>query len=342
MNIQAALQRVLLRQNLDKAQMSAVMQQIMTGGATPAQIGGFLVALRMKGETVEEVVAAAEVMRGLAEGVQLSCSGAVDIVGTGGDTTSTFNVSTASAIVAAASGVRIAKHGNRSVSSKSGAADLLEQAGVNIELTPEQIASCVDEVGVGFMFAPRHHNAMKHAIGPRREMAIRTLFNLLGPLTNPASAPNQVLGVFAAEWVRPLAEVLQQLGSHHVLVVHGEDGTDEITCSGKTRVAELQAGEVVEYSVQPDEFGLDVSPLDAIVVDGPEQSLSMVKSVLANEPGPARDIVMLNAGAAIYVGGKAANLAQGILRAGETLQSGAASTTFDQLITITQSFRSRE
>lgn len=338
MNIQEALQAVLLCQNLNKQQMADVMNQIMTGGATPSQIGGFLVGLRMKGETVDEVAAAAEVMRGLADGVTLSHPGAVDIVGTGGDTTSTFNISTAASIVAAASGVKIAKHGNRSVSSKSGAADLLEHAGVNIDLSPEQVSACVDEVGVGFMMAPRHHNAMKHAIGPRREMGVRTIFNLLGPLTNPASAPNQVLGVFDAQWVRPLAEVLAQLGSHHVMVVHGDDGMDEISCSGETQVAELHNGEVSEYTIAPDEFGLAVSPLASIVVDGPEQSLFMVKSVFANEPGAARDIVLMNAGAAIYVGGKAADLADGIRRASETLESGAAKSTFDRLISFSQTF----
>lgn len=338
MNIQEALQAVLLRQNLEKDQMADVMNQIMTGGATPSQVGGFLIGLRMKGETVDEVAAAAGVMRGLADGVTLSQPGAVDIVGTGGDTTSTFNISTASAIVAAASGVKIAKHGNRSVSSKSGAADLLEHAGVNIDLTPDQVSACVDEVGVGFMMAPRHHNAMKHAIGPRREMGVRTIFNLLGPLTNPASAPNQVLGVFDAQWVRPLAEVLAQLGSDHVMVVHGDDGMDEISCSGKTQVAELHKGEVVEFTIDPEEFGLATSPLASIVVDGPEQSLVMVNSVFANEPGAPRDIVLMNAGAAIYVGGKASDLADGIRRANETIESGAAKSTFDRLISFSNSF----
>lgn len=339
MKIQEALAALLRHQNLDKEQMSSVMRQIMTGNATPAQIGGFLTALRMKGETVEEVAAAAEVMRSLADSVQLSESGAVDIVGTGGDTTNTFNVSTASAIVAAAAGVRIAKHGNRSVSSHSGAADLLEKAGVNIDLTPGQVAVCVKQVGVGFMFAQRHHSAMKHAIGPRREMGVRTIFNLLGPLTNPAFAPNQVLGVYDAEWVRPLAEVLRQLGSHHVLVVHGDDGMDEITCTGPTSVAELHDDRIVEYSIHPAEFGLPISPLSAIQVAGADESLAVVRSVLANEPGPARDIVQMNAGAAIYVGGLESNLAAGVARAGTVLQSGAAVDTLDRLIRLTAQWR---
>jgi len=221
MNIQQALVQL-----LDRIDLSA-----MTGEATPSQIGGFLVALRMKGETVDEVAAAAKVMRSLADGVKLKFEDAIDIVGTGGDSTSTFNVSTCSAIVAAAAGAKVAKHGNRSVSSKSGAADLLEEAGVNIDLSPEQVERCVSETNIGFMFAPRHHSAMKHAIGPRKEMAVRTIFNLLGPLTNPAGARSQLLGVYAAEWVRPIAEVLKKLGSDHVIVVHGHDGMDEISIS---------------------------------------------------------------------------------------------------------------
>jgi len=224
------------------------------------------------------------------------------------------------------------------VSSKSGAADLLEHAGVNIDLTPDQVAACVQEVGVGFMFAQRHHSAMKHAIGPRREMGVRTIFNLLGPLTNPASAPNQVLGVFDAQWVRPLADVLGQLGSNHVMVVHGSDGMDEITCSGKTHVAQLHNGEVSEYTIAPEDFGLTVSPMSEIVVEGPEQSLAMVQSALANEPGAARDIVLLNAGAAIYVGGQSPNLADGVRAAAQTIASGAAIKTFERLVEFTRRF----
>lgn len=338
MNIQQAIAAVLERKNLSSQEMSDVMRQIMTGDATPSQIGGFLVGLRMKGETVDEVAAAAEVMRSLSDGVSLAEGGAVDIVGTGGDTTSTFNVSTASALVAATAGVKIAKHGNRSVSSKSGAADLLEHAGVRLDLTPEQVATCVSEVGVGFMFAPNHHGAMRHAIGPRREMAVRTIFNLLGPLTNPALAPNQVLGVFDRDWVRPLAEVLQRLGSQHVLVVHGEDGMDEISCTGKTHVAELHKGQVTEFDIAPEDFGLERAPLSDIQVAGAAESLAMVESVIGNQPGAARTIVLLNAGAAIYVGGQAGSIGDGIKRASEVIASGSVKETLDRLITLTRSF----
>ncbi|MCL4126147.1 UNVERIFIED_CONTAM: hypothetical protein GTU68_052079, partial [Idotea baltica] len=268
--------------------MGDVMQQVMTGEATPAQIGALLAALRMKGESVDEVAGAAKVMRELAAAVKVDPA-AIDIVGTGGDSTSTFNISTCCAIVAAAAGVKVAKHGNRSVSSKSGAADFLETAGVNIGLNPEQVAQCVSDVGVGFMFAPRHHSAMKHAIGPRKELGVRTMFNLLGPLTNPAGVSRQLLGVFDEAWVKPMADVLNKLGSEHVLVVHGDGGMDEISLSGQTVVAELKNGQVTQYEINPSLFGIEPQAIDAIVVDGPEQSLAMIQSVLANNAGAARD-----------------------------------------------------
>lgn len=338
MKIQDALARLFDRHDLSSEQMAAVMRQVMTGEATPAQIGAFLTALRMKGETVDEVAAAAAVMRSLATHVTLAESSAVDIVGTGGDTTSTFNISTCSALVAAAAGIKIAKHGNRSVSSKSGAADLLEAAGVNLDITPAQVAECVASVGVGFMFAPRHHSAMKHAVGPRREMGVRTIFNLLGPLTNPAGAPNQLLGVYAREWVRPIADVLNKLGGGHVLVVHGENGMDELSVEGLSYVAELHNGAVSEYTVEPGQFGLGVHPLASIQVDGAEQSLALIHDVLADKPGAARDIVLLNSGAAIYAGGAADSIQAGIASARLALSSGAAATTLASLITITQGF----
>ncbi|MDH5594082.1 MAG: anthranilate phosphoribosyltransferase, partial [Gammaproteobacteria bacterium] len=236
MDMQTAIRTVTERNNLNKDEMRAVMHTIMTGEATPAQIGGFLIGLRMKGETVEEIAAAAEVMRELATPVKVDGEHVVDIVGTGGDASNTFNISTACTFVVAAAGGTVAKHGNRSVSSKSGSADLLEAAGVNLEITPEQVGQCINELGVGFMFAPKHHSAMKHAIGPRKEMGVRTIFNVLGPLTNPAGAPNQLLGVFAHELVEPLAEVLGKLGSHHVMVVHSSDGMDEISIGAPTFV----------------------------------------------------------------------------------------------------------
>jgi len=337
MNIKEALALVLMRKNLDGSQMADVMRQIMTGEVSSSMICAFTVGLRMKGETVDEVAAAAGVMRELSDGVTLKQPGAVDIVGTGGDETSTFNVSTASAVVASAAGVKIAKHGSRSVSSKSGTADLLEAAGVNIHLAPEQIADCVEQVGLGFMFAANHHAAMKHAVGPRTEMGVRTIFNLLGPLTNPASAPNQVMGVFDVDWVRPMAEVLAQLGSQHVMVVHGEDGMDEITCTGQTHVAELRDGVVSEYTVHPEDFGMQTSELKDIIVDGSEQSYALVRGVLQGEHGAARDIVCLNAGATIYVGGLAENLQAGIENAALVIDSGAAADTLARLATFTQS-----
>ncbi|MFK8081360.1 MAG: anthranilate phosphoribosyltransferase [Granulosicoccus sp.] len=338
MKIQQALERLLNRDDLSGEEMSAVMRQVMTGEASPAQIGGFLVALRMKGETVDEVAAAASVMRSLADSVSLGDKPAIDIVGTGGDSTSTFNISTCSAIVAASAGVRVAKHGNRSVSSKSGAADLLEQAGVNIDLTPEQVARCVDELNLGFMFAPRHHSAMKHAIGPRREMAVRTVFNLLGPLTNPAGARSQLLGVYDAQWVRPIADVLNKLGSDHVIVVHGQDGMDEISISGPTHVAELKGGQVSEYVIAPGDFGLAEAPLSQIIVDSAEQSLTMINAVLDNESGAARDIVCLNAGAAICVGGLVADVGAGVEMAKAVIANGDAKRKLERLIDFSGTF----
>jgi len=337
MEIKQAIARVIDGHDLDAADMSAVMQAIMTGAATPAQIAGFLVALRLKGETVTEIAAAAGVMRALAAGVDISgLAHAVDIVGTGGDASGTFNVSTTSMFVAAAAGCHVAKHGNRSVSSKSGSADVLEAAAIRLDLTPEQVARCVREVGVGFMFAPTHHGAMKHAIGPRRELGVRTIFNVLGPLTNPARVPNQLLGVFSAELLEPLAEVLQRLGSRHVLVVHARDGLDEISITERTDVAELKDGVIERYSIAPEDFGLARASLDAIRVDGPAQSLALLHGVLDDQPSPARDIVLLNAGAAIYAAGVADSLAAGIQRADQAIAGGQARQRFEALLALTQ------
>ena len=337
MDMQAAIRAVTEQHDLASADMEAVMRLIMTGQATPAQIGGFLVGLRMKGETVDEIAAAARVMRELATRVEVSGPHLVDTCGTGGDGASTFNISTASALVTAAAGGRVAKHGNRSVSSSSGSADVLEAAGVRLDLTPDQVAGCIDQVGVGFLFAPQHHSAMKHAIGPRKEMGVRTLFNLLGPLTNPAGAPNQVLGVFSEHWVEPLARVLQHLGSEHVLVVHAEDGLDEISIGSPTRVAELKDGGITVYTVAPEDFGLERADLSAVAVADAGQSLAMINEVLDNRPGPARDIGMLNAGAAIYAAGVADSLANGVERAGGGLADGSARDTLAALIRTTNS-----
>ncbi len=339
MDMKQAIGRVVDRKDLDGGEMTAVMHAIMTGGATPAQIGGFLVGLRMKGETVTEIAAAAAVMRDLASGVDISgLAHTVDIVGTGGDASGTFNVSTASIFVAAAAGCNVAKHGNRSVSSKSGSADVLEAAGVRLDLSPGQVAQCVRDTGVGFMFAPGHHSAMKHAIGPRKEMGVRTVFNVLGPLTNPAGVPNQLLGVFSADLLQPLAEVLKELGGRHVLVVNAHDGLDEISINAATEVAELKDGAISRYSIKPEDFGLRRSALSAIRVEGPEQSLALIVAVLDGEPGAARDIVQLNAGAAIYAAGVADSLQQGVERAAAVIDDGTAKQRLAQLVDLSRSF----
>ena len=337
MDIQTAIKTVIGGHDLARSEMTAVMQQIMTGECTPAQIGGFLVGLRMKGETVDEITAAATVMRKLSTRVTVDSEFLVDTCGTGGDASGSFNISTASAIVAAAAGARVAKHGNRSVSSKSGSADVLEAAGVNLDINPEAVGACIDEVGVGFMFAQKHHSAMRHAIGPRKEMAVRTIFNVLGPLTNPAGAPNQVVGVFDGDLVEPVAQVLKQLGSEHVMVVHADDGMDEISISAKTLVAELKNGEVSSYSISPTDFGIEMADLSELKVDGVEQSLAMIQSVLSNTAGPALDIVIMNAGAAIYVSGIADSLEEGISKARSAIAEGKASRVLAQLVTKTNS-----
>ena len=338
MNIKSALKAITENRDLSMDEMSTIMRHIMTGEATPAQIGGFLIGLRMKGETVEEIAAAAQIMRELVTPVFVENQHLVDIVGTGGDGMNTFNISTTSAIVVAAAGGKVAKHGNRSVSSKSGSADVLEALGVNINLTPEQVSECVNKIGIGFMFAPLHHSAMKHAIGPRREMGVRTIFNLLGPLTNPANASTQLLGVFSKAWVEPIAQVLKRLGSEHVLVVHSEDGLDEISIAAPTNVAELRNGSISSYSITPEEFGLNRASLDNIQVHSIEESLAMVRSVLDNQASPARDIVVLNAGAAIYAANLTNNLANGIAQAQAVLNNGAAREKLAAWVELTQSF----
>ncbi|NOX09000.1 MAG: anthranilate phosphoribosyltransferase [Gammaproteobacteria bacterium] len=337
MDMKAAISAVTDSRDLNSEEMTSVMRLIMTGQATEAQIGGFLIGMRMKGETVDELAAAAQVMRDLATPVALSGDHLVDTCGTGGDGLSTFNISTASAFVVAAAGGQVAKHGNRSVSSSCGSADVLETAGVNLDLEPAQVAQCVNELGVGFLFAPHHHSAMKHAIGPRKEMGVRTLFNLLGPLTNPATAPNQVLGVFSEQWLKPLAQVLQRLGSHHVLVVHADDGLDEISISAATQVAELRDGEIRCYSVTPEQFGLQRGDAQALVVANADKSLAMIKSVFAGDKGAARDIVLLNAGAAIYAANLVDSLQAGVVRAAELVDSGAAGERLAALVRLTQS-----
>ncbi len=337
MDMQSAIRTVTEQRDLSAEQMQAIMRLIMTGEATQAQIGGFLIGLRMKGETVAEIAAAASVMRELASHVEVSGERLVDTCGTGGDASGSFNISTASALVAAAAGARVAKHGNRSVSSSSGSAYGLEAAGVRLDLTPSQVARCIDEVGVGFMFAPLHHGAMKHAVGPRREMGVRTIFNVLGPLTNPAGAPNQVVGVFADQWLEPLARVLAKLGSRHVLVVRSEDGMDEISVGATTQIAELRDGEISRYSVEPEQFGVTRAEVAALEVGSAQESLKVIRTVLANHPGPARDVVQLNAGGAIYTAGLVDTLEAGVARAREVIESGDANAKLDELVAFTAS-----
>ena len=333
MNYPDFLNRLLNREDLPHADMLMLMERVMGGHLTPAQIAAVLIALRVKGETVTEIVAAAQVMRALSAHVGVADDGhLIDTCGTGGDGTQTFNISTASALVAAAAGAKVAKHGGRSVSSTCGSADILEKLGVNVNLTPGQVAHCVDRIGLGFMFAPNHHSAMKYAAPVRRELGVRTLFNLLGPLTNPAGAKQQVMGVFHKDLTGKLAQVLRELGSQHVLVVHGSDGMDEISISAPTFIAELKDGAVTEYTIAPEQLGLQAAPLNAIRVADAEQARTMLLGVLDNQPGAARDIVLLNAGAAIYVAGLAPTLRSGVVSAGEVLASGAARRKLDALI----------
>lgn len=340
MDMPEALRAVTEGRDLSREQMAAVMRQIMTGQATQAQIGGFLVGLRMKGETVDEIAAAAAVMRELATRVELaSLEHVVDTCGTGGDASRIFNVSTATAFVVAGAGGRVAKHGNRSVSSQSGSADVLEAAGVRLDLAPAQVAACIEAVGLGFLFAPLHHSAMRHAVGPRREMGVRTVFNVLGPLTNPAGAPNQLIGVFSEVWVGPLARVLAKLGSNHVMCVHSSDGLDELSVSAPAKVAELQGGNVREYTLDPADLGLAHPSIDGLRVRDAAESLALIRRVLDGEPGPARDIVLLNAGAAIYVAGLGSSLPDGIERARESLDSGAAAQRLDHLVRFTRALQ---
>ena len=335
MTIQQALNKLLDKEDLTADEMHAVMRIIMSGGATDAQIGGFLIALRCKGESIDEITAAAAVMRELATKVKVSGEHVIDTCGTGGDGANTFNISTTCAFVVAAAGGKVAKHGNRSVSSSSGSADVLEVAGVNLDLSAEQVMQCVDKIGVGFLFAPNHHSAMKYAIGPRKEMGVRTLFNLLGPLSNPAETANQLIGVFSSEWVEPLAQVLKKLGSQHVLIVNAEDGLDEISIASASNIAELKEGIVSTYQITPEQFGLQRASLDSLAVNDATSSLTMLKSVLNNQAGAAKDIVVLNAGAAIYAANLVATLEAGVEKAQKVIENATALEKFNNFITYT-------
>ena len=338
MNINQAIKAVIEKKNLNESDMLDVMNSIMTGQTTDAQIGAFLVGLSMKGETIEEITASAKVMRSLATPVEIKSNKyLVDTCGTGGDGLGLFNISTASAFVVAAAGGKVAKHGNRSISSKSGSADVLESAGVNLNLSPSIISECITQIGVGFMFAPAHHSAMKHAIGPRKELAVRTIFNVLGPLTNPAKAPNQVMGVYDKNLIEPIANVLKELGSRHVMVVHSDDGLDEFSIADKTYVAELKDGVVSTYSVHPEDFGLTLGDLKDIRADNADASLALITEAFSGRNGTAKNIISLNAGAAIYVSGLTTSLQSGIDRANQVLSDGSSQKKLNEYIKVSNS-----
>ncbi|MCS5588751.1 MAG: anthranilate phosphoribosyltransferase [Candidatus Thioglobus sp.] len=338
MNINQAIKAVIEKKHLNESDMHDVMNSIMTGQTTDAQIGAFLVGLSMKGETIEEITASAKVMRSLATPVEIKSNKyLVDTCGTGGDGLGLFNISTASAFVVAAAGGKVAKHGNRSISSKSGSADVLESAGVNLNLSPSLISECIAQIGVGFMFAPAHHSAMKHAIGPRKELAVRTIFNVLGPLTNPAKAPNQIMGVYDKNLVEPIANVLKGLGSRHVMVIHSDDGLDEFSIADKTYVAELKDGVVSTYSVHPEDFGLTLGDLKDIRADNADASLALITEAFSGRNGTAKNIISLNAGAAIYVSGLTTSLQSGIDRANQVLSDGSSQKKLDEYIKISNS-----
>lgn len=332
MHIQPTLQKLLDKQNLTGDEMQTVMRAMMSGELTDAQIAGFLIALRCKGETTEEIAAAVAVLRELVRQVPVNGNHVIDTCGTGGDGANTFNISTTAAFVVAAAGGKVAKHGNRSVSSSCGSADVLEAAGINLDMPAEQVADCVNQLGVGFLFAAKHHSAVRHTVGPRKEMGVRTLFNLIGPMSNPANAPHQLIGVFDKQWLIPVAEVLKKLGSKHVLVVHAQDGLDEISIAAATDVAELKNNQISSYSVSPEQFGMQRANLETLAVKDAQASLEIIRQVLNNQPGPARDIVALNAGAAIYAADLADNLEAGILIAQQVLANGSALTKFEALI----------
>ena len=335
MNIREAIERLVNRTDLSEADTVDVMNQIMTGEATPLQVASFLTALRMKGETVEEITGAARVMREKAHRVNVGGKTVLDTCGTGGDQKGTFNISTTAAFVVAGAGVSVAKHGNRSVSSQSGSADVLGALGVKIDAPKERVEECIAKIGIGFLFAPLLHEAMKYAVQPRRDIGIRTVFNLLGPLTNPAMATHQLIGLYSGELVGAIAHVLKNLGSVSALVVHGEEGLDEISLCGPTKIAELRGGQVKEYTLTPEDVGLKRCQLAELNGGNAEHSAAIVRAVLQGEKGAARDIALLNSGAAIYVGGAAASIKDGIAVAAASIDSGKARQKLEALVKLT-------
>ncbi|MBD3642103.1 MAG: anthranilate phosphoribosyltransferase [Marinobacter sp.] len=342
MDMKEALNRIASNLDLSREEMKEVMRIVMNGEATDAQIGAFLMGLRLKSETIDEITGATEVMRELATGVAVNAEPLVDIVGTGGDGANLFNVSSAASFVVAAAGGYVAKHGNRGVSSKSGSADLIEKAGINLDMTPEQVARCVEQIGVGFMFAPAHHGAMKHAIGPRKELGCRTIFNILGPMTNPAGVKRQLLGVFTKELCRPMAEVMKRLGAEHIMVVHSKDGLDEISLATLTHVAELKDGEITEYDITPEDLGIKSQSLVGLDVGSSEESLKLIKAAFGREHDEitekARDLIALNAGAAIYIAGLADTPKAGVEMALDAMGSGLAAGKMSELADFSQCF----
>jgi len=335
MSIRDAIDKLVNRVSLSEPEMIEAMNQIMTGEATPLQVASFLTALRMKGETVEEVTGAARVMREKAHRVQVGSKTVIDTCGTGGDQKGTFNISTTAAFVVAGAGINVAKHGNRSVSSQSGSADVLGALGVKVDAPKERVEECIAKIGIGFLFAPLLHEAMKYAVQPRRDIGIRTIFNLLGPLTNPAMATHQLIGLYSGDLVGMIAHVLKNLGSVCAMVVHGMDGLDEISLCGPTRVAELRGGQVKEYIVEPEQFGLKRCRMEDLHGGNAEQSAAIVRGVLQGDKGPARDVVLLNGGAALYVGGSAATIQDGMQLAAESIDSGKASEKLARLVEMT-------
>ncbi|MCG8522228.1 anthranilate phosphoribosyltransferase [Marinobacter nauticus] len=342
MDMKQALNRIASNLDLSRDEMKDVMRIVMNGEATDAQIGAFLMGLRLKSETIDEITGATEVMRELATKVSINASPLVDIVGTGGDGANLFNVSSASSFVVAAAGGFVAKHGNRGVSSKSGSADLIEKAGINLDMKPEEVARCVEQIGVGFMFAPAHHGAMKHAIGPRRELGCRTIFNILGPMTNPAGVTRQLIGVFTRELCRPMAEVMQRLGAKHIMVVCSKDGLDEISLATVTHVAELKDGEITEYDLTPEDLGIKSQSLVGLTVDSSDESLKLIKAAFGRNHDEttekARDMIALNAGAAIYVAGLAKTAKEGVDMALDAMGSGLAAGKMSELADFSQCF----
>tara|TARA_B000000475_G_scaffold260772_1_gene244823 strand:+ start:851 stop:1867 length:1017 start_codon:yes stop_codon:yes gene_type:complete len=338
MDIQSAISQVSARRNLTREDMSEIILEILEGKVTDAQIGAFLIALSMKGETVDEVLGAVGVMRDLSTKVEIDEPNLIDTCGTGGTGIGIFNVSTTSALVASSCGAKIAKHGNRSATRKSGSADLLEQAGVSLSLTPEQVASCIQEIGLGFMFAQAHHSAMRHVVGPRKEIGQKSIFNVLGPLTNPASAKRQVLGVYDKKWMTPIAEVLDELGSEHLLIVHSRDGLDEISLASPTYVTEMRDGKISEYEVSPEDFNFETDTLEGLQVNSPQESLDLAKLALQGEHKKASSMICMTAGAALYVSGIANSLESGVELAKRSVESGEGLKKLNQLVEFTSQF----